>query len=228
MNQNQPAYQRDQAKQNNVRTLEQFTPMINKYAFKFHRRASGLGCALDLDDIRQELSIVFLRCVDAYDEAKGASFLNFTITSMYHEMNKLMARDQRNIELFTTVRDHQVDEDGDSYGESIFDRVDSGWATPEQNMEAAQCYHELMESLSEPARLLVENVVNPSPEILHQFDLQARGAAQLRQQGIAARASHHLNLSFLFNLFGLSRDTGNKLKLEVRRKAQRAFVLEGQ
>lgn len=222
------AYKRSQAGQNAVRTLEQFTPLINKYAFKFHRRAAGLGCAMDLDDIKQELSIVFLRCRDAYDETKGASFMNFTITAMYREMNRLMGRDQRNAELFPTIRQHQVSDDGDDYNESIFDRVDSGWASPEQNFEAIQAYEELLTSLSEPARILVESVVNPSPQILDQFRMQEDGAKQLREIGLSdsVRASRILNMNFLFNLFGIPRDAATKLRAEISQKTVYAFALE--
>src|SRR5690606_38073429 len=101
-------YQRGQMGQAAPRTLQQFAPLINKYTFKFHQRAVGLGCSMDENDIRQELSIIFLRCVESYDESKGGSFMNYLISAMYHEMNRLMSKDQRNIERFKTVRQSQM------------------------------------------------------------------------------------------------------------------------
>lgn len=210
--------------QNAPRTIQQFTPLINKYAYKFHQRAMGLGCAMDMDDIRQELCIIFLRCVTNYDETKGASFMNFLISAMYHEMNRMMQRDQRNFEQARTVRQFQMDDEGEET-DSLFDRIDSGWASPEQNLEAMQSFDALLESLSPQARLLVQNVVDPSPEVCRQFELQERGSRRLREVGEDARAMLQLNLNFLFHLFQIPRDTAVKLKQEIKAKTGSAFLL---
>lgn len=218
-------YQRGQAGQNAPRTIQQFTPLINKYTYKFHQRAVGLGCSMDEGDIRQELSIIFLRCVAAYDEAKGGSFMNYLISAMYHQMNQIMSKDQRNIERFKTVRQSQMtEEDEDSLG--VWDRIDSGSASPEQNLEALQSMRHMLDRLSPQARLLVENVIEPNAEVCRQFDIQVRGTESVRRNGGATRAMRSLNTTFLLRLWGIPRFAGANLQKEIRAQAISSFVLE--
>lgn len=208
------------------RTLQQFAPLINKYTFKFHQRAVGLGCSMDENDIRQELSIIFLRCVESYDESKGGSFMNYLISAMYHEMNRLMSKDQRNIEQFKTVRQSQMmEEDEDTLG--VWDRIDSGWASPEQNLEAYQAMTHMLDNLSPQARLLVENVVAPNQEVIRQFDIQVKGSENIRENGDFARASKSINTNFLLKLWGVPRHVGQELQKEIRTQARVSFALEG-
>lgn len=218
-------YQRGSTGQNAPRTLQQFAPLINKYAFKFHRRAVGLSCAMDIDDIKQELSIIFLKCVGLYDDTKGGSFMNYLISAMYHEMNRLFSRDQRNREVCVTVAQFTTSDDGEM-SDSIFDRVDSGWATPEENYEAIQCLSALLNSLSPEARAIVQQIVDPSPAILEQFELQERGSAAVREAGASVRATLQLNLNFMFNLLDIPRSVSTRITREVRQQTERTFLLE--
>ncbi len=219
-------YQRKARNQRAERTIEGFTPLINKYAYKFHTRAAGLGCALDLDDIKQELSITFLKCVQSYDEAKGASFMNFVISAWFNEMNRLMRKDQSNREVGYTMGASTIDDDGEESIGGMFDRVDSGWATPEQNMEASQSLSALLDTLSPPARMLVETLIEPPEAVCRQFELQERGAKSIRDTfNIRVRATLQMNLGFLFDLFSVPANQARALQKEIHEKTGRAFLL---
>jgi hypothetical protein len=218
-------YQRRAETQQAKRTIKQFTPLINKYANKFHYRAQGLGAAMEVEDIRQELSLIFLRCVNSYDESKGGSFMNFVISAWFNEMNRLMRKDQSNREVGYTLRSTSYDDEGEEAG-SLFDHVDSGWATPEQNLEATQSLGVLLGELSPPARLLVETLIAPPDAVCRQFELQQRGSKAIRDRfGVRVRAQLQLNLGFLCDLFCIPDNQAKRLQREIEHKTGRAFLL---
>ena len=217
-------YQRVETNQQAPRNLDQFAPLIHKYSFKFAKRATGLGCAMELDDIRQELSLVFVKCCNSYDETKGGSFMNFLISAWFNEMNRLMSRDQRNREVGYTMRADSCGEEGEE-SFSLFDLIDSGHASPEENLSALSSMNEGLRNLSEPARMLVELLVDPPDIVCQHFDAQLRGAASRREAGMASRSTKHLNLTFLGNLFDIPRTCLKDLQAEIANTIGSAFAL---
>lgn len=205
------------------RTVEQYAPLIHKFAYRFYQRSQGLNSSRDLEDIRQELTLIFLRCCKSYDETKGSTFMNFVISSWFNEMNRLMLKDQRNREVAYTVSAQNGDDEEEAF--SLFDRVDSGWASPEQNAEALSSMQFTLEGLSDQARLLVETLINPSEAVCHQYDLRERGALQRRNSGEDRRGSRHLNLAFLFLLFKVPAAAARDLRAEIQSRTALAFDL---
>lgn len=219
-----PSFTRVQTNQDAARTIEQFTPMINKYAFKFLQRANGLGASMDLDDIRQELSLIFIRCTRSYDETKGGSFMNFVISAWFNEMNRLMRKDQRNVNVGHTLSDSQWGEDDEQMDGSIFDRVDSGAPTPEQNVEALQLLNATLNGLSAPARTLVSALLDPPDELCRQFEIQASGIKERRDRNVTNRNAYtQMNLRFLFEVFGIPRVPAMNLKQEIESRVGHVF-----
>lgn len=205
--------------------LVQYTPLIKKYTAKFGYRAAGLGCALDKEDLEQELICTFIKCVRAYDPERGAAFMTFVINAFFHEVNRLMRKDQRNIEAGRTVSNVAKD---DADGEfSIFDNIDSGWASPEQNLAALQLHQQLVGKLSPAAAAIVGQLVDPSDQVCEQFDLHVRGIESRRAStidGPAARIRPQLNLNFLFELFNVPAGTARKLRQEIEQNAAVVFA----
>lgn len=221
-----PQYRRNVRNQEANRTIEQFAPLINKYTYKFSQRARSLGTAMDEDDIRQELSIIFLRCVEAYDESKGGSFMNFLISAWFNEMNQLMRRDQRNFERGKTRSDHVESDDGDAM--SIFDTVDSGWATPEQNLEALQQAEALLNALTPQARVLVHTLIDPPDAICEQYAAHTNGIRERRDAQLSAKKTYRqLTLRFLFEAFQVSPSDQVRITREIQTKAAVVFHLAG-
>lgn len=204
--------------------LIQYTPLIAKHTLKFHRRAMGLGCPMDQDDIRQELIIVMQRCAVSYDDSKGSSFMNFLINAWYHEMNRVMRRDQRNRDIGMTLNQTCCSKsDGEEL--NLLDTIDSGWATPEQNLEALSSLQVALRGLSDEARMLVDILLDSPDSISDQFELQQRGAVERREAGISRRSMTQLNLKFLLTLFEVPTDVARKLSGEIRSSFGAAFDL---
>lgn len=218
------SYQRVEANQNATRSIEQFWPMINRYTYKFHQRAVGLGSPLDYDDVRQELCLTFTKCKASYDETKGASFMNFVISAWFNEMNRIFRKDQRNREEGLTLHAVQGGDDEESY--NLFDVVDSGWATPEQNLEALSSIEFTLNGLSDQARVLVETLLNPPESVCEQYDLRECGVDQRRaDESGTLRHVKQLNLNFLFKLFDIPADVARRLQREIEQKTTVAFGL---
>lgn len=217
------SYQRQESNQNAPRDIATFLPLINKYAFKFQKRAEGLTSAFDMDDIKQEMCLVFVKCSRAYDETKGGSFMNFLISAWYNEINGMMRKDQRNRDQGMTLSEH-VECQEDEGRLSLFDVMDSGWPNPEQNMEAYSCMNYALSNLTDPARVLVETLLDPPESIRHQFDIRERGVAARRAAGrVEKRSIGHMNLRFLTLFFDLPANLARSLRSEIEGKMSAAF-----
>jgi DNA-directed RNA polymerase specialized sigma24 family protein len=221
----QVSYARGQFGQDAPRTVEQFRPMILKYSWKFAKRAAGLGSPIHRDDIEQELTIVFMKCVESYDESRGGSFMNFTISAFYYEMNRVFKKDQRAFEdsgmRRTTSTALSVEDESESA--DLLDYVDSGSGTPEQFLEMQDTLRSTLARLSPPARTLVEAVLNPPPSVVKQFRLQEAGAPHRRTLGSKDRASKELSFHFVLSLFGVPLALGRTLKEEIQSTFSRSY-----
>lgn len=219
------SYQRVEANQQAARTVEQFMPMIGKYTRRFARRAAGLNAAMDEDDIRQELSLIFLRCTESYDESKGGSFMNFVITAWFNNMNQLMRRDQRNFENGLTISPNMVNSEEEEM--SIFDTIDSGWATPEENVMALKALETTLDRLSPQARVLVMALIDPPDVLRYQYEMHIRGIKERREAQTSRRKTYHnLSLRFLFEILEVPVTDQLRLIKEIEATVQNVFQIE--
>lgn len=205
--------------------IDQFTPLIMKYTHFFAPRAAALASSLDREDIQQELTIIFMRCVRSFDPSKGVKFMTYTIQAFFHDMNRRLDRDQRNWEEGVTYQD-TAGEGDDEF--SILDGVASEGASPEELMEALSCLEWAFDSLSEEARVLVNALVDPPDAVLQQFQLQIEGAASRRDRLIEGvtlpRSRQQFNLKFLFELFEVPLAPSRHLRAEIESKVAHAFA----
>lgn len=205
--------------------IEKFKPLIAKYARKFHQRAVGLNMGWEQEDVEQELSLIFYKCQGSYDPEKGGSFMNFVITAFFNEMNAKMRKAQKQMDRGVAfVSNMQGGEEGESL--NLFDTIDSGHATPEQNVEALQCIEHALRGMSEPASSLVKMLMDPPDPICIQFELLSKGTLARREALKDGRRSpQQLSLSFLFDLFKVPKADARRIQMEIEKKVGNAFLL---
>lgn len=186
-----------------------------------------IGMAMDYDDIFQELSVVFIKAYDGFDESKG-QFSTYFTWAAYNRVNVMAKRHENSIE-FTARSVDEIATWGDGDNDmNIGDLIPAGDGTPEQITEATQAFRQFASRLSPLAARMVELAIDP-PAC---FDLELEAAAAHAEEGRASgRPSRckrqSINLSFIGHVLvkaGVNeRDVGNARK-EVVKLASRSFT----
>lgn len=202
------------------------TGLIHTVARKGYARLQAIGAATDYEDVFQELSLVFMRAYELFDESAGIQFSSYFMRAAYNELNKIAKPFEiERVELgFRSVEEmNSWSEDGE---QGIEERIACERGTPEEELAAAGFAKEMLEQLSPLASALVRMTIDP-PEFMERefYALQAH-AEHARSIGIERRARNSLNLSFVCQVLEKTTDlsvaTLRAARNEVTRFAERS------
>lgn len=223
--------------------------LIHTVARKGYGRLQALGAGIDYDDLVQELSEVFIKAFDGFDEENGAKFSTYFTFSAYAKLNKIAARFERertgsvvvSVEKKEGEYGYEVEreylhggmigiedinaagEDGHSFEETI--ACDA--PTPEQIAEASSSLKAFLNKLSPLAASIVELAVEP-PEILEREFFAAQAHAEYaRSVGIERRGRSSLSTAFVASFLERTTDLPasriNAAKNEIAALAKRGL-----
>lgn len=199
----------------------QNTGLIMSVARKGHARLNAIGSTVDLDDIVQELSVVFVKAYRLHDESKG-KFSTYFMSAAYHFLNRYISNvEQERIQ--HGVRSACEFDNGEEDDFDIFETVSSGINQPELAAEAMGLVAALTTGLSPLAKRLVMFTVSPPDIFKREVEARAAYAEFARSMGIERR-SREFNIGFvceLFELAGVSRSAIKTARLEVERVIER-------
>lgn len=215
-----------------VPPMAQFAPLINKMTHDYARRCGATRTPFDADDVQQELRIAYWRCSMAFKPDAGVKFMTFLVTAMRNCLNNLFDREQRK-SLVGKVISGDNAYDSDAGEGSVWDRVDSGIATPEEEQSAQQMSTWIAERLSPRARALFLMACDPPDVVERQFDALRRGTEAVRaeqfQDGAPMGKSYStISLPFLSRLFGLTVSEAQSARREIEVVVARYHALGGQ
>jgi len=198
--------------------------LVHSVARRCFSRLQAIGAVMDYEDVFQELSEIFVRAYDKFDDTAGYKFSTYYMTSAYNGFNKI-AKSHEVERLENGVRSMEemgsrMDDESD-----IYSVVASEAATPEQTAVANSSANGMLKSLSPIAALIAELAIDPPDWVEHEFNAAQVHAECSRNLGKERRARGSLNVSFVAGLLEkvttLPAGTIRAGKLEVLAYAER-------
>lgn len=198
--------------------------LIHTVARKGYGRLMGIGAAVDYEDLVQDLSEVFVKAFDCFDEQNG-KFSTYFTSAAINKINQIaegFELDRTGVKTTRCLSNEVNPETGkrkwkakreqihagavsveemSSWGEedggSILESIDSGIATPEQVVQAEQELEAMLGRLSPLAATICEMAINPPDLIEREFVALSAHAEYARGQNIERRGRSSLNVSFV-------------------------------
>lgn len=189
------------------------------------RRCSGrlmkIGMPVDYEDLFQELSVVFIKSYEGFDESRG-KFSTYFMWSSYNHVNKMAERHESSIDFHTrSVNEFAGEgEDAQDWAELIPDSA----ATPEEAIETKQLCERMVSSMSPLAQMIVDATFNPPDFIERELEAAQAHALLSRSQGVQKRAARDVTIGMVCGLFeaaGIDR----RAILDARREIGSAYEL---
>lgn len=194
--------------------------LIHAVARKGYGRLMGIGAAIDYDDLVQELSEVFVKAFDLFDEAAGAKFSTYFTFSAYNEINKIamrferertggvvVSREKNEGEYgYTVEREYlhggmigieDINAAGEEGGGSFEETVACDSPTPEEIVEAASSARALLNKLSPLAASIAELAFDPPDYIEREFIATQAHAEYARSVGVERRCRSTITIAFV-------------------------------
>lgn len=160
--------------------------LVHTVARKGFGRLTSAGVGIDYEDVFQEMSLVFLKAMEGFDESKGFKFSTYFYMAAYNRLNAWAGDmiEERLKHGVVSVEELADNPDEDySLDEILF--VDS--ATPEEQYRVTEFLEHIVRELSPLAGLILAWSVAPPPEILDGVRKARLQAEYARSKGVNAR-----------------------------------------
>lgn len=208
--------------------------LIHTVARKGFGRLSGIGASVDYDDLFQELSEVFIKAYDGFDE-DGSKFSTYFTVAAGHKINQIAEGyelDRMGVKTTRFKSDETCpktgkkkwkarkdkihggavsveemaswSEEGDSG--SVIESIDSGTATPEQLCQAQQELNVMLANLSPLAAKIVEMTLNPPEFIERELEAVEAHVEYARSNGFPRRNTASISVSFVADVLEKTTD----------------------
>ena len=135
--------------------------LIVKIAKKCYARVVEFNLPMDFDDVLQEVRISWWQARESFDPQSGFRFSTYFVRSAYNNMNKVVNRLMRRNPPGTITFDGDINNEGFSL-DSVIESPDP---RPDEVLEMISNAEEVLDGLSDLARLAVEWIVTP-PDFL--------------------------------------------------------------
>lgn len=202
--------------QHQAAALEQWKPLIEKMSFKAAQRAKKLKAPYDADDFRQELKMTVLRALESFDPERGVKFSTFIHNAFYHEINKLLRRDDINAKVGMTYSGDNFYAGDESDKEDIWGTVEEDSERSAENLYMdAELMDYVMDHVSPEAAAAVHLLTSNNDLIGQQLAAYNFGVEREAQEGGIRRYSLDMNLAFICKLFGYSHNKMRQLADQI-------------
>lgn len=189
--------------------------LIHVIAAKAHRRVLAVGGAYDYNDLCQDLTEVFIKSYDQFNDNLGWKFSTYFTAAAYHRVNRVVGK-------ITAERvDYKVKSTQEiasrcEEGSEIFDLEDAS-----QNPEAAAASSEMIElmldSLSPLALKIIGLTIDPPDFLERELDAAMAHSILDREQGGKSRSGQHITVHFVCSVL----DKTNIIPADKLREARR-------
>lgn len=169
--------------------------LIHVVAAKAHRRVLAVGGAYDYNDLYQDLTEVFIKSYDQFNDNLGWKFSTYFTAAAYNRVNRVVGK------IVAERVDHKVKSTQEiasrgEDGSEIFDLEDAS-----QNPEAAAASSEMIElmldSLSPLAQEIISLTIDPPDFMERELDASIAHSAISREQGGKLRSGQSITVQFV-------------------------------
>lgn len=198
--------------------------LIHTVARKGYGRLQQIGASTDYDDLFQELTEVFIKSFDLFDESCGYQFSSYFVRAAYNKINRIAEGfEVERIDL--GIRSIEELSDNTEDGLDLEERIAGNAPTPDEIYEANETANALFSQLSPVAAMVVGMAIDPPCFIETEFEAAVAHAEYARSQGVERRARGSINTSFICNVLekttNLTRSDLSKARREIAALAER-------
>lgn len=170
--------------------------LIHIVTKKGYGRLTGMGSSYSYEDLFQDLSVVFIKAFDAFDDNAGFKFSTYFTSSAYRKLNKIAEKIQiERIEMKTRSTEEMAANMEDGDGETM--DIACPCATPFDMAEATSAMRYLTDHLSPLAATMLAMATDPPEFIEREFAAAYAHAAYAREGGGSNRARMNLTVGFV-------------------------------
>lgn len=172
---------------------EQNKGLVHAVSRKGFARFSGLGVSMDYEDIFQEMSVIFLKAYEGFDDSKGFKFTTYFYMSAFNRINSWLQKlaDERVVHGVVSIEELNARSGGDGEN-NLSDLLMIDRATPETYCQLNQFITHADKSLSPLASLILSWCLSPPPELLEQLRKAEVHAEYGRKLGFETRCMSKL------------------------------------
>lgn len=179
--------------------------LVHTIARRGHKRLVSANVGIDYEDVFQEMSLVFVKAMNGFDESKGFKFSTYFFMAAYHRLNA-WAGDIIEERLKHGVV--SIEELSESNHEefSLDEILLADHDTPEAHYRVKQLLEHIVRSLSPLAGLILTWSIAPPPEIMDAVRKAQLQAEFARSKGYDARCMVKVSPRYVANFLQMVSD----------------------
>lgn len=160
--------------------------LVHSVSRKGFARLTAAKVGIDYEDVFQEMSMVFLKAYQGFDQSRGFKFSTYYYMAAYNRLNA-WATDMIDERVKHGVV--SIDELNEAGGEemSLSETLLVDDTTPEDNVRAMQLLTHIKNKLSPLAGLILQWSIEPPPEVVQQIQAAQMNADYGRSRGLNSR-----------------------------------------
>lgn len=160
--------------------------LVHSVSRKGFARLTAAKVGIDYEDVFQEMSMVFLKAYQGFDESRGFKFSTYFYMAAYNRLNAWAA------DMIDERVKHgvvSIDELNETSGEdlSLSETLLVDDTTPEDYVRAMQLLTHIKNKLSPLAGLILQWSIEPPPEVVQQIQAAQMNADYGRSRGLNSR-----------------------------------------
>jgi hypothetical protein len=195
------------------------TGLIHTVARKGFRRLQAIGASIEYEDVVQELTEVFIKSFDHFDEASGNRFSSYFVPAAYRKVNSI-AEDYEKERIELKIHSFEEMNARLNDGNHIEETICSGISSVEDQIDAGRLAVRILGGLSPLASMIAQMAIDPPEFMEHEFSAAQAHAEYARGVGVELRARGSLNLSFVCSAL----EKADVLPASVIRSAKREVI----
>lgn len=197
--------------------------LVHDVAQKGYARLVAIGAPLDYEDLFQELTEIFIKSYDKFDESRGCKFSTYYVFSAFNQVNKMAKKfEVERCELGTRSIE-EMDDRASEDGLSVLEKIDSGFATPEQYVEAMQMARSVVSGLSPMASTIAGMLIDPPAFMEREVEAAIAHSGYARSKNVARRARQQLDIGLVCSVIEKATNAPHSMVTKARRELEAAF-----
>lgn len=196
-----------------MRDFNKYRDMIYRFAQKTKSALVGHKSSMELEDIVNEMALVFCNCDKDYDESRNAKFSTFLFKSLEYKSRNII-RDQAFRRQFEG--DMPTLENDEGMEINPVDLIPSNDLTPDDVLQSEQMENEFFKKLSSKAAFVLYNVLYPSDELVSEMNTIAARRLYANERGVRASKDVLDEVAIVARVFFRKRGTIRGIQSEIR------------
>ncbi len=196
--------------------------LVHSVALKGHRRLEGIGASIGYNDLFQEMSIVFLKTLETFDEEKG-KFSPYFFKMAFFRINKIAEKFE--IERAVCRSTQEIASDRfDGEVDVVLESIGDDRAGVEDVVSACELIEKIMENISPLAQKIFEWAIMPPAQVKKEIEARYMHAELSRGLGLHRRYIEPNGLALaceMLEIAGVDAGEIKRARLQLEREIRR-------